>query len=83
MLCTWFFLAMAHHRLGHADEARRWLEKATQATEEALKPPAEPPGKSAEPSGAIPPDWKRKLTLQLLRREAEEQIQGLGGKPGK
>ena len=23
----WPFLAMAHHRLGHRDEARRWLEK--------------------------------------------------------
>jgi tetratricopeptide (TPR) repeat protein len=23
----WAFLAMAHHRLGHLDEARRWLEK--------------------------------------------------------
>jgi tetratricopeptide (TPR) repeat protein len=23
----WVFLAMAHHRLGHRDEARRWLER--------------------------------------------------------
>jgi hypothetical protein len=23
----WVFLAMAHHKKGHADEARRWLEK--------------------------------------------------------
>jgi eukaryotic-like serine/threonine-protein kinase len=23
----WPFLAMAHHRLGHRDEARRWLDK--------------------------------------------------------
>jgi tetratricopeptide (TPR) repeat protein len=23
----WAFLAMAHHRLGHRDEARRWLDK--------------------------------------------------------
>src|SRR5262249_9223429 len=39
---TWYFLAMAYQRLGHADEARRWLEKAMQETEEALKSPAEP-----------------------------------------
>lgn len=45
MLNTWFFLAMAHHRLGHADLARRWLEKAIQGTEEALKSPAESQGK--------------------------------------
>jgi serine/threonine protein kinase/Flp pilus assembly protein TadD len=82
MLYTWFFLAMAHHRLGHAGEARRWLEKAIQATEEARKPGGRPEKSNTDP-GAIPPDWKRKLTLQLLRREAEEQIQGPGGKPGK
>jgi tetratricopeptide (TPR) repeat protein len=23
----WVFLAMAHHRLGHRDEARRWLDR--------------------------------------------------------
>ncbi len=23
----WPFLAMAHHRLGHRDEARRWLDR--------------------------------------------------------
>jgi WD40 repeat protein/tetratricopeptide (TPR) repeat protein len=66
MLCTWFFLAMAHHRLGHAEEARRWLEQASRATEDALKPPE----KSSTAAGAIPPDWARKLTLQLLRQEA-------------
>jgi tetratricopeptide (TPR) repeat protein len=25
---NWLMLALAHHRLGHADESRRWLEKA-------------------------------------------------------
>jgi hypothetical protein len=39
MLGTWFFLAMAHYRLGHAEEARRWLEKASRATDDVLKPP--------------------------------------------
>jgi tetratricopeptide (TPR) repeat protein len=84
MLYTWFFLAMAHHRLGHADEARRWLEKAAHATEEALKPPAGTSDKSSmNAPGTIPPNWNRKLTLQLLRREAEELIQGPGTKSGK
>jgi tetratricopeptide (TPR) repeat protein len=76
MLHTWFFLAMAHHRLGHADLARRWLEKAIQGTEEALKSPAETQGKPANSDGAIPPNWHRRLTLRLLRREAEQLIQG-------
>jgi tetratricopeptide (TPR) repeat protein len=83
MAYTWFFLAMTHHRLGHAAEARRWLEKGIKATEEALKPPAGPPEKSSNTAGPIPPSWNRKLTLRLLRREAEELIQGAGTKPAK
>jgi WD40 repeat protein/serine/threonine protein kinase/tetratricopeptide (TPR) repeat protein len=79
MLYTWFFLAMAQHRLGHADEAHRWLEKATRATEEALRPPE----KSGTAPGTIAPNWNRKLTLQLFRREAEELIQGPGSKAKK
>jgi hypothetical protein len=83
MLSTWFYLAMAHHRLGHADEARRWLDQAVQGTDEALKSPAEPPAKSGKPDGVIPPNWDRRLTLGLLRREAEQWIQAPGTKPEK
>ena len=75
MLYTWFFLAMAHQRLDHTTEARRWLDKASRPTEEALKPLAEPPEKSSMAAGTIPPNWARKLTLQLLRREAEQLVQ--------
>jgi WD40 repeat protein/serine/threonine protein kinase len=74
MLQTWFFLAMAHHRLAHAEEARRWLDKAIQGTDEALKSPAEPAGKPGNLTGVIPPNWHRRLTLRLVRREAEELI---------
>ena len=63
MLHTWFYLAMAHHRLGHADLARRWLDKGMQGTEESLKSPAEPLGKSGNTSGVIRPNWNRRLTL--------------------
>jgi Flp pilus assembly protein TadD len=83
MLHTWFLLGMAHHRLGHADEARRWLDKATQGTEEALKSPPALPGKSANPDGVIGPNWSRRLTLELLRHEAEQLIQDPGAKPAK
>jgi WD40 repeat protein/serine/threonine protein kinase/Flp pilus assembly protein TadD len=83
MLYTWFFLAMAHDRLGHAEEARRWLDKGIEGTEEALKPLAEPLGKSGNTCGVIPPNWHRRLTLQLLRREAEQLIRGPGTQPGK
>jgi len=80
---TWFFLAMAHHRLGHTDEARRWLDKGMKGTEEALKSPAESLRKSGNPDGVISPNWNRKLTLRLLRREAKQLIQGPGTKPEK
>ena len=32
----WLFLAMAHQRLGHAAEARRWLDQASRTTEDVL-----------------------------------------------
>ncbi len=53
-------------RPGHADEARRWLEKAMQGTEEALKSLVESLEKSRNPDGVIPPNWNRKSTLRLL-----------------
>jgi tetratricopeptide (TPR) repeat protein len=58
---TWFFLAMAHHRLGHVEEARRWLDKAIKWMDQEIQNP------SNEHSRA----WNRRLTLQLFRREAE------------
>ena len=80
MLQTWFYLAIAHNRLGHAEEGRRWLDKTVQGTQQALKSPAELPGKSGNPNGVIPRNWNRKLTLQLLRREAGQLIQARGTK---
>jgi eukaryotic-like serine/threonine-protein kinase len=83
MLQTWFYLAMAHHRLGHAEDARRWLLEAVQGTEQALNSPTEPLLKSGNHAGVIPPNWNRELTLQLLRREAEKLIQGPATEPTK
>jgi WD40 repeat protein len=50
-----YFLAMAHHRLGHGDEARRFLDVANEQTDKAL-------GEAL--------NWNRRLTFRLLRREA-------------
>jgi tetratricopeptide (TPR) repeat protein len=83
MVYTWFYLAMAHHRLGHAEEARRWLDQALQGTQQALKSPAERPGKSGNTDGAIPTNSSQRLTLGPLRREAEQLIQAAGTKPEK
>ena len=62
---TWLFQAMTQHRLGHAEEARGWLKKAVKDLDQ---PPSERPQDGA--GGA----WNRRLTLQLLRREAEELL---------
>jgi serine/threonine protein kinase/tetratricopeptide (TPR) repeat protein len=53
------FLAMAHHKLGHAEEARRWLAEARSRIEK-------------EPLEKMP--WNRRATVELLLAEAEQMI---------
>jgi serine/threonine protein kinase/tetratricopeptide (TPR) repeat protein len=67
---NWFILAIAHHRLGHADESRRWFEKADKWIREKDR---DRPDKSVRfaPSGFSWSDW---LGVQLHRREAEEVL---------
>jgi serine/threonine protein kinase/tetratricopeptide (TPR) repeat protein len=65
---NWLFLAMAHHRLGHAEEAKKWHDKAVQRIDQ------ETQKKPDEPTVAHPLPWNQRLTLQLLRREAEELL---------
>jgi tetratricopeptide (TPR) repeat protein len=55
----WFFLALAHQRRSNADEARRCLDKAIELADQEMK-------------NQVP--WNRKLTLELLRREATAAI---------
>ncbi len=55
------FLAMAHHRQGHADEAKRWLDRAAAAIDKAI---------TEHGNGAEPLQLQRRLTLTLLRAEA-------------
>jgi tetratricopeptide (TPR) repeat protein len=59
----WLFLAMAHHRLGHAPQARKWLDQSVRAIE-----PADP---KKPPPGA---GWADRIEIQLLRREAQTLI---------
>jgi serine/threonine protein kinase/Tfp pilus assembly protein PilF len=58
-----YFLAMAHHKLGHDEEAEKWLDKANEWTDMVLRD---------DESGAAAVAWNRKLTLKLFREEAEE-----------
>jgi serine/threonine protein kinase/WD40 repeat protein len=62
---NWFGLALVHHRLGHADEARQCWDKGIQWLER------EGPPSPERPAYILPQDW---LEAQLLRREAEEML---------
>jgi WD40 repeat protein/tetratricopeptide (TPR) repeat protein len=64
--CDWLFLAMAHHRLENAGEARSWLSKAVGWLERAA---SDEPGDHGTRLS-----WEERLELQLLRREAEALI---------
>jgi WD40 repeat protein/serine/threonine protein kinase/tetratricopeptide (TPR) repeat protein len=55
------FLAMAHHRLGHADEAKHRLDRAAVAIDKAF---------TDHGRGTEPLQLQRRLTLTLLRAEA-------------
>jgi len=54
---------MAQHQLGKQDEARTALQKAVELTKAELS--------DGEKN---PPPWNRKLTLELLQKEAEGLI---------
>ncbi|HUT95370.1 MAG TPA: biotin/lipoyl-binding protein [Thermoguttaceae bacterium] len=60
----WFFLAMAHHQLGNADDAHDWLDKAVEWMDE-------DDSESGEEEGRPELGWDQKLELEILRQEAE------------
>ncbi len=74
---TWLLLAIAHHHLGQPEEAREWLGKAVQWVEESMQ---QAPERRAIPTFSWHRvGWAERQTFQLLRREAEELIQGATG----
>jgi tetratricopeptide (TPR) repeat protein len=62
---NWLFQGMTQHRLGHAAEARRYLDKAVKEID--------------QPSTKAAVAWNRRLTLQLLRQEAQELLRKPSG----
>jgi tetratricopeptide (TPR) repeat protein len=62
------FLAMAHHRLGESDEARRWLDKGVRWMEQAPLP------KTAQGRDNPIYSWHRRLAHETLLREAESLL---------
>jgi eukaryotic-like serine/threonine-protein kinase len=63
----WCFLAMAHHRLGHSDEARRCLAEAARWIDEANRHE----GDDLSGTGAAWGNWHEPVVYPLLLREAE------------
>jgi WD40 repeat protein/tetratricopeptide (TPR) repeat protein len=63
----WFFLALAHHCLGREAEARRWLDRARRAADEAGRRPFADPAR---------PSWADEAVWRSLRKEAEAVIEG-------
>jgi hypothetical protein len=59
------FLAMALHRLGQTDKARKWLDKAVEQIDRQKQ------NQFSEDATATPLAWPVRLENQLLRREAE------------
>jgi tetratricopeptide (TPR) repeat protein len=64
---TWYALALTQQAAGHAELARTWYERAKTETAKLLSEP---------PAAGAPLAWNRRLTLQLLQREAESKIAG-------
>jgi len=59
---TWLFLAMAHHRLGHQAEARKWFDKAAAWADKAFE---------ADRAAGPRLPWRRRAMLKLLCAQAE------------
>ena len=68
----WSFLAMAHHRLGNANEARRCLLGAERWITEANTHPSDD---ISDGTNAGWGSWNEKVTYPLLYREAELLIE--------
>jgi eukaryotic-like serine/threonine-protein kinase len=74
-----YFLAMAHHRLGHVVEARRWLERAS-TWDPATRYRVDPSAPKRKTVIFLRPE--QHAALKMYRREAEELILGSKPKPG-
>jgi serine/threonine protein kinase/tetratricopeptide (TPR) repeat protein len=68
----WCFLTMAHHRLGHADEARRCRDEAARWIEEANRHQGDDPAEN-RPAWA---GWHEWVAYPLLLHEADAVLGG-------
>jgi WD40 repeat protein/tetratricopeptide (TPR) repeat protein len=66
-----FFLAMAHARLGHWQDAKEWLKKGQLNYDQVAVPRMKRP-----PTTTALPPWDTFLLMTLVRQEAEAVVQG-------
>jgi tetratricopeptide (TPR) repeat protein len=71
---AWPVLAMAHHRLGHVEEARRWLAKADAWYDNVTRDMLAAPG--FNPSRPWRSMWSEWAQFQILDHEAKKLIEG-------
>jgi serine/threonine protein kinase/Flp pilus assembly protein TadD len=76
---NWCFLAMAHHRLGHAGQARRCLAQATQWIDQANHEELDDLTGNRTAWG----DWHEQVYFPLLLREAEKLLKQDSGLRGR
>jgi tetratricopeptide (TPR) repeat protein len=72
-----FFAAMAHHQLGHAEEARREFRRGVSAMTDGTGPET----LRTMARGLDPRDWSEKISEHVLRKEAEALILKAPGRP--
>jgi tetratricopeptide (TPR) repeat protein len=72
---NWLLLAQVHHRLDHAEEARRWLDKAAAWLDRATQPTP------AEQAAFLKLDLPDLMACRLLRREAQLLLAGKADDP--
>jgi tetratricopeptide (TPR) repeat protein len=64
-ITDWLILALSHHKLGHSDQSRKWLEKAAAWIDEFVT-------NSSRKSGEF--FWDELLECRIMRAEAESLI---------
>src|SRR5262249_38662051 len=63
---NWLFLAMAHHKLGHEEKARDYLDRASADLKKAQ-------AGAARSDGHLP-NWRRRTELEVLHAEATKTL---------
>jgi eukaryotic-like serine/threonine-protein kinase len=74
-IINWLLLAQVHHRLGHAEEARKWLDKAGEWLDQATQKTPK------EQADALHLELHDLMACRLLRREAQLLLIGKGDPP--